>query len=82
MKQFRVFLNPDGERYIDITVPPNVDANAVFGTLKMDGAITTPYCIVPRGSVFLVLEINAEGGSGGAKVTVFPGGKTDLNDGA
>jgi hypothetical protein len=83
MKQFRVFLNPDGERYIDVTVPPAVDANVIFGTLKLDGAITTPYCIVPRNSVFLVLEINAAG-DGGAKITVFPGGKSDppQNEGA
>ena len=54
----RIFLKPAGEQWIDMTVPDNVDANAILANLKMEGYLTTPRCAIPASSVHLVLFVN------------------------
>lgn len=72
----RVFLNPDGARWVDIGYPNNASLPDLAAALVNDGFLVAQHAFVPRSSIHSILTIALSENSG-AKLTLFPGGKTE-----
>lgn len=73
MKVARVYLNPNGEQWVDFPMPENAVLMAVWGQVMADGVCISPVAIVPKAAVHHVILLEMQ--DGGTNLTVFPGGK-------
>ena len=71
----RVFLNPDGTRWVDIGYPDIGGMSVITTALVNDGFLMAQHAYIPRDSIHSILTLVPVGENGGAKLTVFPGGK-------
>ena len=69
----RIFLKPAGEQHVDVTVPDEVDGNAIVASMKMDGYIAAQRVVIPVSSVHLILFMNNTEQK--TTLTIFPGGR-------
>lgn len=59
MKLGRVFIKPDGARWFDVPLRPEQTAQTLFSALRGEGAIVTPWFVIPAEAVHYISILEA-----------------------
>lgn len=75
----RVFLKPDGTKYVDIPMPQSVTIGHVANVLQFEGWLIHEYGIIPRDSVYMIATTSPVEPPK-PNLSIFPGGNGNKPD--
>lgn len=75
MKMARVFLKPDGNKFVDFGLPDNANMASVRGNIQAEGGMAGGMVFVAQDAIhhFYVMDVPE---MSAPNLTVFPGGKS------
>lgn len=74
MKFARVFLNPNGDQWVDFPIPETAALPQIWGQVMMEGAFYSVGAVVPRAAVHHIMQIEMVENNV-VNFTTVPGGK-------